>query len=167
MAMTGIAALYHGFNSPGEAMMIRTTLAISCALLGVAVTASADDIVRRAGEWQVTMQNGPMGQMTQKVCFATDQTAAQLSALKGPMKNCTAGNVSTSGNSLTMEATCPGPNNGKVTVHAVVTQTAPDTFHTESTMHMDGAPQGMPADMTMTTDGKRLGPCQPGDKQVE
>jgi hypothetical protein len=66
-----------------------------------------------------------------------------------------------------MDATCPGPNNGKVSIHAVVTQTGPETFHTESTMHMDGAPQGAPADMTMATDGKRLGPCQPGDKQVE
>ena len=152
--------------------MIRTTLVLSGALLCAAVVAPlaaalADPMVRRAGEWEVTMTAGPMPAMTQTVCFKTDKPASELSAMRGRMaKNCSAANVSIGSGSITADATCTGPTNGKVTLHAVITPNGADAYHLDSQMHMDGMPEGM-ADIKMTTDAKRIGDCQPGDKQVD
>jgi len=152
--------------------MIRSTpilsgLILSGVLLCAATTtALADGMMRKAGEWEITMTNGPRGAMTRKICFKTDKSASDLGSQHGPMtKECSPPAVTTSGGSITVDATCTGPTEGKVTIHAVITPKGDDAFHTETHMHIDGM-QGMP-DMTMVSDAKRIGDCQPGDKQVE
>jgi hypothetical protein len=147
--------------------MIRTTLALSAALLAMTATASADQVMRRAGEWEIKMQNGPMGQMTQKVCFSTDKSAADLSEMKGRMKECADPSVNASGNTVTVDVTCTPQPGGKVTIHAVVTTAGPDAFHTETHMKMEGGPQGMPPEMTMVSDARRIGACQPSDFKAD
>jgi hypothetical protein len=148
--------------------MIRTTLVLSCALLGAAtVAASAEPMMRRAGEWEVTMNNGPMGTMTQKICFTTDKSASELSTMGNRVtKECGSPNVNLGARGVTVDATCTGPGNMKVTIHSVIAPTGPDAFHSETQMQMEGMPQGM-ASMTMASDARRIGPCQPGDKQMQ
>ena len=147
--------------------MIRSTLILAGALLCAAsTTALADGMVRKAGEWEITMTNGPRGPMTHKICFKTDKSASDMGSQHGPMaKECSQPNVTNGGSSITVDATCTGPNSGKISIHSVITPKGADAFHTETRMHMDGM-EGMP-DMTMTSDAKRIGDCQPGDKQAD
>jgi hypothetical protein len=144
--------------------MMRNSLLLSCALLSAATSAaSAYPMMRRAGQWEITMNAGPMGPMTQTVCFKTDKSASELSAMRGRMtKDCSTPSVSIGGSSVTVDTVCTGPTNGKVKVHAVITPSGPDAYRMDSHLSLEGM-----GDMTMVTDAKRVGPCQPGDKQSD
>jgi len=150
--------------------MIRNSFVLSCALLCAAtaaasatVTASAAEMMRRAGEWEITIDAGPMGPMSQTICFKTDKSAVELSTMRGRLtKDCATPGVGIGGASVTVDTTCTGPGNGKVTVHAVIKPNGPDAYRMESHLSFEGLPE-----MTLLTDAKRVGPCQPGDKQAD
>lgn len=144
--------------------MIRMISALSCILLCSAATAASADMTRRAGEWEITASNSAMGTRTLKVCLSKDEPVTDLAAMKGAPQGCSQPNVVTSGSAVTIDSACTGPTGGKMTVHAVITQTGPDSYRNETHMHMDGGPQGMPPDMTTTADARWLGPCKPGDQ---
>jgi hypothetical protein len=149
------------FRSRRKIAMIRTISAVSCLLLCAAATTASADMTRKAGEWQITGNSSSMGTMSQKVCLSKDEPAVDL---KGP-QGCAQPTVVNGANSVTIDTACSDPRGGgKMTVHAVITQTGPDSFRNETHMHMEGGPQGMPPDSTTTVEAKRLGPCQPGDQ---
>lgn len=151
--------------------MIRSIL-IAGGALACAISAVAAEPVRRAGQWEVTIRNagGPMqmGPMTHKICFKTDKSLSEISNGRNPMaKDCSPPQVSTSGATITVDSQCKNPMGGQAHLHAVITPNGTDAYHSETQIHMEGVPQGMPSDMTMIADAKRLGPCQPGDQQVD
>lgn len=130
------------------------------------VGARAEPVTAKAGEWVMTMQAGGMGPMTQKVCFKTDRTPADLRGRNPGAKNCDPPNVSASGNTVTVDVSCKGPMGGNMTIHSVITSLGPDSFRNETEVKMDNAPQGMPGTMKMVTEAKHTGPCQPGDQEM-
>ena len=133
------------------------------------VAALADPVIVKAGEWVMTMQGGPKanGPMTHKVCFKTDRTPADLRSRAPGAKNCDTPNVSTSGDTVTVDLTCKGPMGGKMTMHSVIVSLGTDSFRNETEMTMDNAPQGMPNPMKMVTEAKRTGPCQQDDLELK
>ncbi len=135
------------------------------ALLCISTVADADPVMlRKAGEWEVTMSN-PMGQgapRTMKICFGADKPVTDMTT--NQMKDCEKKDISASGTTTTVDARCSLPSNMKVSVHGTITMTGPDAYSSESKMHLDGGPAGMPTDVTITAHATRLGPCQPGEE---
>ncbi len=133
-------------------------------LLSSAGTALADqDLIRKAGEWEVTRVPNP-GETgapdKRKSCYANDQTLSDAVA-KG-MQDCTKKDIRMVGGVMNIDAICK-LNGAQVTVKGAISRTGEDSFHTESHMHFDAPPKGTPADITLATDAKRLGPCQAGE----
>jgi hypothetical protein len=145
-----------------------TLAAILCAASLSA--ASAEPMVRHAGEWETTMNNGkPI-----VLCFPTDQTFDQNTILqqmaKIPGSNCTMSNLSTAGNvtSYALQCTVGGR---QMTSTGTITVTGPDAYSSKSHSHggripmPNGQVTDMP-DMDMVSVSHRIGPCKPGDRQV-
>jgi hypothetical protein len=152
-------------------MMLKaaTLVVILCAVSASA--ARAEQMVRHAGEWETTLDNGrPM-----VMCFPTDQTFDQNTITKPMAKlpggaNCTVNNWSTAGNvtSYSLQCTIGG---SQMTTTGTITATGPDAYTSKSHTHggkipmPNGQVQDMP-DMDMTTVSHRVGPCKPGDRQA-
>jgi hypothetical protein len=149
---------------------MKPRIAAAMAAICLSPAGAGAEPVVKAGEWVMTMQGGmgPManGPMTHKVCFKTDKTAADLGNRRPGAKKCDPPEVSTNGDTVTVDMTCKGPMGGNMTIHSVVTSLGPDSFRDESEMKMDNAPHGMPNPMRMVTEAKHTGPCQPGDQEV-
>ncbi len=129
-----------------------------------AVAAAETSMIRKAGEWEVTSSN-PMGQgapRTTKICFGSDKPVDDLTS--GQLKNCEKKNTGASGNTVTVDAQCTLQGNMKVSVHGTIMMTGPDAYTSESRMHLEGGPPGMPTDVTITAQAHRTGPCQPGEE---
>jgi hypothetical protein len=147
-------------------MMTGTTLMLAAALILSAGASMADTtMIRRAGEWEVTVSNPAINNgapIPRKICFGTDRAISDLAA-NPMMKNC---NVKISGateKTAVVDATCEAPNHITITTHTVITMIGEDAYHSQGTAHMDGAPAGAPTDSAFTNDAKRLGPCQAGE----
>jgi hypothetical protein len=150
----------------GWRLAIPTAAVMLGALLGAAPGAVADPLTRRAGEWELTMNNGIMPQSTQRVCYAVDKPLSAIPTNR--MQNCARNDVTINGDVVTVDATCPIPDKRSITVHATITPIGADSFHSESRMHMDNAPQGAPSDMTMVIDAKRIGDsCKAGETPLQ
>jgi len=150
--------------------MLRSATLI-VALCAVSATAAwAEPLVRHAGEWETTIDNGkPI-----LFCYPTDVTLDQgyvlQSMSKIPGANCTMGSMNTVGNvtSYAMQCTIGG---SQMTSSGTVTVTGPDSFATKSHSHggMMKMPNGQTVaipDMDMANVSHRVGPCQPGDRQI-
>jgi hypothetical protein len=135
-----------------------------------ATTAWAEPLVRHAGEWETTIDNGKPN----VICFPTDATMDQnyvmQSMSKIPGAGCTISNWSTAGNvtSYSMQCTIGG---SVMTSAGTVTVTSPDAY--TGKVHTHGGKIPMPngqvvamPDVDMVTTSHRVGPCKPGDRQA-
>jgi hypothetical protein len=143
------------------------TVVLGAALAGAAWAAP---LVRQAGEWETTIDNGkPM-----LFCYPTDVTLDQSyvmqSMSKLPGANCTMSDMKTVGNvtSYSLQCTVGG---SLMTSSGTITVTGPDSFTGKSHSHggvikmPNGQAVAMP-DMDIVNVSRRLGPCKPGDRQI-
>ncbi len=145
-------------------MRLVPASAVALLLLSFAGAALGDqDLIRKAGEWEVTRAHaaGETGAPeTRKTCYATDQTLAEA-ASKG-MQDCTKKDIRMVGAVMNIDAICK-VDGAQVTVKGTISKTNENSFHTESHMHFDAPPKDTPADISVVTDAKWLGPCKPGE----
>jgi hypothetical protein len=150
---------------------MRTRVALIVMLyVASATAASAEVLVRHAGEWETTIDNG----QPRIVCFPTDVTMDQGSIMQSmaklPGANCTISDFKTVGavTSYSTQCTIGG---SQMTSSGTITATGPDAFSTKAHSHggvikmPNGKEAAMP-DIDMVTVSRRLGPCKPGDRQV-
>lgn len=130
----------------------------------------ANAMTIRGGEWEVTMKMGAgdASPIVRKFCYASDMpvTPEYLEQAMSKMAaDCSKPDVQISGNTMQVGLVCK-IQQMTLTSKSTMTFEGDSAYHTDSQTHTDNAMKGMPADMTMSQDGKRLGPCQPGDKQA-
>jgi hypothetical protein len=146
--------------------MIRTLTILSASLLALGDAHAGDlrSMMQQPGEWEVTMSGGLMPTSTQKGCYAGDKSVTDLANKN--MKDCGQKSVNISGNLATVDAVCQ-LQGLEVTVHSTIRPTGDAAFHSDSHVRIAGVSiPGLPGDMTMSVDGHRTGPCQPGDKRM-
>jgi hypothetical protein len=131
------------------------------------MSVAADELPsRKVGLWEVKTsldnRSGPPLVIKQCIDAATDQ---MLQSNAGPYSQeaCTKRDVQRSANSMTIDSTCAVA--GKTgTAHAVVVGSFDSAYTMTVTAQGEGTPGGK---MTMTMEGKWLGPCtadqKPGD----
>ncbi len=150
---------------------MRTPAALIVMLsVASASAAGAETLVRHAGEWETTIDNG----QPRIVCFTNDVTMDQNSIAQSmsklPGASCTVSDFKSVGGvtSYSMQCMIGG---SQMTSTGTVTATAPDAFTTKS--HTHGGVMKMPSgkeaplpDIDMVTVSRRLGPCKPGDRQI-
>jgi hypothetical protein len=132
--------------------------------------ARAEPMVRHAGEWETTIDNGKPVML----CYPTDQVfneqtvLAQMSRLRGA--SCAMGSMNTAGNvtSYSIQCTIGG---SQMSSTGTITMTGPDAYTGKS--HSHGGKMPMPngqvmdmPDMDTVTVSHRTGPCKPGDRTV-
>lgn len=151
-------------------MLMRNTLVVSVLLAASAATAWAADPVRKAGEWQTTVNGGQPMLVCLQEDMPFDQKSIMQSMAKLPGADCKMSNFTTSGDTTTyaMECTIGG---NKMMSNGTITVSDPDTFTTKSHSHggtipgPNGQSVNMP-DMDMTIAFHRTGPCKPGDHMI-
>ena len=149
--------------------MKRPALALSAALIALtglgAKAADLNAMMKQAGEWEFVMSGSIMPAMTQHGCYAGDKSIADLTTKN--MKNCSQQSVSVSGSTATVNAVCQ-MQKMTVTVQSTVHATGDASFHADSRLHIEGMPAipGIPAEMSMSVDAHRTGPCAPGEKPM-
>jgi len=149
--------------------MNRPALAFSAALVSLtglaAQAADLNAMMKQAGEWEFVMTGGFIPSMTQRGCYAGNKSIADLTTKN--MKNCSQQSVSVNGATATVNATCQ-MQKMTVTVQSTVRATGDASFHADSQVHIEGMPAipGIPADIPMTVDARRTGPCAPGEKPM-
>jgi hypothetical protein len=150
-------------------MPIRT--GFSAILFAASVTAAgAEPLVRHAGEWETTVDNGkPI-----ILCFPTDVPLDQNYVLQSmsrlPGAECTVTNMTTVGavTSYSMRCTIGG---SLMTSSGTITATGPDSFTGKAHSHggaikMSNGKDMALKDMDVVSVSRRLGPCKPGDRQT-
>jgi hypothetical protein len=149
--------------------MKRPALALSATLIALtslgAKAADLNAMMKQAGEWEFVMSGGIMPTMTQHGCYAGNKSIADLTTKN--MKNCSQQSVSVNGGTATVNAVCQ-MQKMTVTVQSTVHATGDAAFHADTRAHLEGMPAipGIPADITMTIDARRTGPCAPGEKPM-
>jgi hypothetical protein len=148
--------------------MKRPALVLSAALIALTSGAKAADLnamMRQAGEWEFVMSGGIMPTMTQHGCYAGNKSIADLTTKN--MKNCSQQSVSVNGGTATVNAVCQ-MQKMTVTVQSTVRATSDASFHADTRAHLEGMPAipGIPADINMSVDARRTGPCAPGEKPM-
>ncbi|THD58202.1 DUF3617 family protein [Phenylobacterium sp.] len=142
------------------------------AVVAVAAASSAAGAVlmRQAGEWQTSIDNGP----PRLICYTTDETIDQnyvsRSMAKLPGANCKVSNFTTIGpvTSYSMQCTVGG---SLMTTTGSITVTGPESVTGKAHSHggmmktANGQSVAVP-DTDIVSVSRRLGPCKPGDKQV-
>ena len=147
------------------AIALAACLMMPAGLVMSAGSSGADDaLMRKSGEWQVTVNRDDAGKgaapQTRKICYGTDQPLGDY-ATRG-MKDCSRKDVVPSGKVLTITAVCTF-NGAPFTVQGTIAATGKDAYHSEEHIHFDQPAEGMPADVAVKTDAKRLGACQPNE----
>jgi hypothetical protein len=149
-------------------MILFLTLAGVMAL-SASAAAAADLPSRRPGLWQVTTSiTGKAGPRVILQCIdATTDQMMQSSAGPYSAAACPQRDARQSADSITIDSTCTVA--GKpATAHATITGRFDSAYTMTVTSHSEALPS---SDMTMTVDGKRLGPCaadqRPGDMIFE
>lgn len=149
--------------------MRRAILTLPATLIALAgFTAQAADLnamMRQAGEWEFVLSGGLMPSTTQHGCYAGNKSIADLTTKN--MKNCSQRQVSVSGGTATVNATCQ-MQKMTVNVQSTVRATGDASFHADNLISLEGIPAipGIPANITMTLDARRTGPCAPGEKPM-
>ncbi len=150
-------------------MLKFATLAIVLCAMS-ATTAWAEPPVRHAGEWETTIDNGKPIRFCYPADATLDQNYVMQSMSKIPGASCTVSNLNTAGSvtSYSMQCMIGG---SQMTSSGTITVTGPDSYTGKVHSHggiikmPNGQATAMP-DMDMVTTSRRLGPCQPGDRQV-
>src|ERR1700744_5332536 len=149
--------------------MNRAALAFSATLVSLtglaAQAADLNAMMKQAGEWEFVMSGGLMPSMTQRGCYAGNKSIADLTTKN--LKNCSQQSVSINGSTATVNAVCQ-MQKMTVSVQSTVHATGDASFHADSHVHLEGMPplRGIPADIAMSVDAHRTGPCQPGEKPM-
>lgn len=151
-------------------MRMRHALVASVLVAASVATAWAAP-VRKAGEWQTTINGGQPILTCVPNDMAVDEQSIMQSMSKIPGAQCTMTKFATSGNTTdyAMECTVGG---SKMTSTGTITMIDADTFTTKSHSHggaipaANGQTTAMP-DMDLTIAMHRTGPCKPGDQQLK
>jgi hypothetical protein len=126
-------------------------------------------LMRQAGEWQTSIDNGP----PRLICYAADETIDQNYVARSMAKlagaNCKVSNFTTVGpvTSYSMLCTVGG---SQMTTTGSITVLGPGSVSGKAHSHggmitsANGRSAAIP-DTDIVTVSHRLGPCKPGDKQ--
>jgi len=154
-------------------MRVTAAATIGAGLV-MASFAGANATSMQGGEWAVTMQMGAKDAqpMVRKLCYSSDIPVndkfilAQLqNAMQKMSANCDKPDIQISGSTVTTALVCKFQQM-TISTKSKMTFDGDSAYHQDSQTHIDNPMNGMPAEMAMSQDGKRLGPCQPGDKQM-
>jgi hypothetical protein len=150
----------------------------AAAIIGVGLVmasfAGANATSMQGGEWAVTMKMGTddASPVVRKLCYTSDMPvndkfiSAQLqNAMQKMSASCDKPDIQISGSTVTTALVCK-VQQMTISTKSKMTFDGDSAYHQDSQTHIDNPMNGMPAEMAMSQDGKRLGPCQPGDKQV-
>ncbi len=151
-------------------MRMRHAVVVSILIAASAATAWAAP-VRKAGEWQTTINGGQPILTCVPNDMPMDEQSIMQSMSKIPGAECKMTRFTASGNTTdyAMECMIGG---GKMTSTGTITMIDSDTFTTKSHSHggmiptANGQTTPMP-DMDLTIAFKRIGPCKPGDPQLK
>jgi hypothetical protein len=147
-------------------MMRRVALMVAVVAVAAASAAQAG-LVRKAGEWQTSIDNGP----PRLICYATDETFDQAYITRAmsrmPGASCKVSNFTTVGpvTSYSLLCTIGG---SPMTSTGSITATGPDSVIAKAHSHggvikmANGKTIAVP-DTDIVTTSRRLGPCKPGD----
>ncbi len=144
--------------------MRKTALAL-IPLLSLPTLAAAAELQlpeRKAGQWEIVMESDSGPGMTATFCLDAE-TDKQMMAAGMSMSEgmCSSMNTTQDGSSIVIEATCTmGPM--KTTSRTVMTGDFQSAYEATTTSVIEGAPQGMPANSTMTQHATWTGECQNG-----
>ncbi len=124
--------------------------------------------VRHGGEWETVINGGP----PRVVCLTKDQVFDKDALLRQmPNAQCTMDTLDIAGNVITfaMQCTLQG---STITSSGTITQTGPDAFTSKLHGHGGVIPRSNGQTITipdtdMVVVSRRLGPCKPGDRQVD
>ena len=146
--------------------MRRIGAAAVLVLAGAIPALAAEIPARKAGLWEIrtSLESRGGAGMTVQQCSdaATDQ---MMMSSGGPLAQgaCPRRDVKRSGNTVTIDSTCTFKDR-TATTHAVITGSFDSAYTMTVTSQSDAMPGGK---MTMTMEGKWLGPCaadqKPGD----
>lgn len=146
--------------------MARFAAAAALVLAGAMPTVAAEMPTRKAGLWEIrtSLESRGGAGMTVQQCIdaATDQ---MMMSSAGPLAQaaCPKRDVQRSGDTMTIDSTCTFKDR-TATTHAVITGSFDRAYTMTVTSQSDAMPGGK---MTMTMEGKWLGPCaadqKPGD----
>jgi hypothetical protein len=150
----------------------------AAAMIGACVVtasfAGANATSMQGGEWAVSMKMGAddAQPIVRKICYTSDMPVNDkfISAqLQGAMQKmnaaCDKPDIQISGSTVTTALVCK-VQQMTISTKSKMTFDGDSAYHQDSQTHVDNPMAGMPAEMAMSQDGKRLGPCQPGDKQM-
>jgi Protein of unknown function (DUF3617) len=138
---------------------MRNSTPVTVAVLLLAtISAGADEIVRKGGEWRSTVTGvGPEPQtMVQCLSQATWEEAMTK---MGAGKVCAKKNITKSGDQLTIDIAC-----GKMTMQGTATLSGDSAYTADLTMHM-GDGSGAKVYHTVTK-SEWIGACKPGERVV-
>jgi hypothetical protein len=141
-------------------MHLFPMLAAGSLLLTVAALAD-EPSVRKAGEWQVTTI-GPDGNANPPKSYCYGQ--ASITDLMKSMGVCSKRDISTIGNTTTVDAICT-KGTQQVTAHMTITAASDTSRHAESQFTYLPPVAGM-GHIDIVSDSKWLGPCPAGEKPV-
>jgi hypothetical protein len=123
--------------------------------VGWSVSAAADDMIRKGGEWRSTVTGiGPEPQ-TIETCMA-ETTMAQAMTKMAAGGHCSKQDVKISGNLVTIDVVC-----GAMSMTGTATLAGDTAYTADLTMRMGSGPV-----MHTTTESKWIGECKPGQKPL-
>ena len=135
-----------------------TPIIVTVSLLST-ISAGADEVVRKGGEWRSTVTGiGPEPQ-TMVMCFS-QATWEEAMAKMAAGKVCAKKNITKSGDQLTIDIEC-----GKMTMQGTATLSGDSAYTADLTMQM-GAGSGAKIFHTVT-ESKWIGDCKPGEKVIK
>ena len=139
---------------------MRNSIAIVVAASWLAtISAGADEIIRKGGEWRSTVTGvGPEPQ-TMVMCFS-QATWEDVMTKMAAGKVCAKKNIAKSGNQLTIDIEC-----GAMTMAGTATLSGDSAYTADLTMRM-GAGSGAKVFHTVT-ESKWIGDCKPGEKVIK
>jgi hypothetical protein len=138
-------------------MRNSTPIIVAFSLLSM-ISADADEIMRKGGEWRSTVTGvGPEPQ-TMVLCLS-QATWAEAMAKSASGKTCAKKNIAKSGDQLTIDIEC-----GKMTIQGTATLSGDSAYTADLTMHV--ADGGGAKVYHTTTKSEWIGACKPGERVV-
>jgi hypothetical protein len=137
-------------------MRYVTWMVIAVSLFAT-VSARADELIRKGGEWQSTITGVLHQPQTMVMCFSQMTWEQALAQSAARQQNCAKKNFSRDGNRVMVDIDC-----GAVAIQGAATLMGDSAYTTDMTMRM-----GAGADakvVHVTTESKWIGPCKPGEK---
>jgi hypothetical protein len=151
-------------------MLVRHAFVVPALLFASAATAWAAP-VRKAGEWQTSINGGQPILTCVPNDMPVDEQSIMQSMSRIPGADCKMTKFTASGDTIEYAMECSIAGN-KMSSTGTITMIDPDTFTTKSHTQgvviptANGQSKAMP-DMDMTIALHRTGPCKPGDQQLK